>query len=810
MLMLKRRTVASPPLVSESIGNPKRQRGRSSDLAYASGYGSIRSLSAKCSRIKFFVQRNRTATAWIAIGVTIWLAQALPTASAQSVGLPAPRLLTTIPMGGQVGTEVEITITGQNIDNASQLRFSHPSISAQPKLGTDGQPENNKYIVNIGADCPVGVHEASVMTRLGISTSRAFTVGDLPETMQVKPNVSLANAMPLQINAICNGVMSQKSVDHYSFEAKAGQRIIVDCAARGIDSKLYAVLIVADSKGRDLVVERRGGAIDFNVPEDGLYIVKVHELTFKGGPEFFYRLALREVNAAAKVNRLPSTSAVSTFSWPPVGLVEQAAAAEAEPNDDHSQAQKITLPCDLAGSFFPAADTDVFEFTATKGDVWWVEVGSARLGLLTDPSVVVQHVGVDDQGNETLTDVAELTDIASPVKVSSNAYSYDGPPYDAGSADVLGKVEIKQDGLYRLQLSDLFGGTRNDPGNVYRLIIRKAAPDFAVVAWALHMNLRNGDRNALSKPIALRQGATMPLEVVVVRRDGFAGEIELAMDGLPDGVTAGGLKIPSGKTKGIMLITADQGAPQGVSCATFVGSAQIGGEMVTRPCRLASMAWPVPNAWSEIPAPRLLADVPVSVSGSEVAPITIAARDQKVWEVTAGQKLTIPLIHMRRCQFSGETMGMKTFGAGFESMPQFDVPLTADSSEVVLDLAKLKTPPGDYTIAFYGSAVAKHRHNPNAIDAAKQSLDAVKAEAAEITVQAKTLADQAKVATGQEKAASEQAAHAAAANQTAAAAKVESATKRLTAVTNAAKPKDIVDIIVSQPIAIRVQPAETK
>ncbi len=117
----------------------------------------------------------------------------------------------------------------------------------------------------------------------------------------------------------------------------------------------------------------------------------------------------------------------------------------------------------------------------------------------------------------------ELSDIPSPVKLSSNGYAYDGPPYNAGSSDILGKLVIKEDGLYRLQLSDLFGGTRSEPGNVYRLIVRKAAPDFALVAWALHMELRNGDRNALSKPISLRGGATMALEVVAFRRDGFDG-----------------------------------------------------------------------------------------------------------------------------------------------------------------------------------------------------------------------------------------------------------------------------------------------
>jgi hypothetical protein len=36
------------------------------------------------------------------------------------------------------------------------------------------------------------------------------------------------------------------------------------------------------------------------------------------------------------------------------------------------------------------------------------------------------------------------------MKVTSNGYSYDGPPYDAGSPDVNGKFEVKEDGTYRL------------------------------------------------------------------------------------------------------------------------------------------------------------------------------------------------------------------------------------------------------------------------------------------------------------------------------------------------------------------------
>jgi len=728
---------------------------------------------------------------------------------AQSVCLPAPRLLTTMPMGGKAGTQVEITITGEHLDAADELVFSAPGLTATRKLDAAGNPQPDRYVVTIADDCPVGIYESRVMTRLGLSSSRIFSVGSLSEVVRQQPNTSLATAMELPVNSICNAVMSVRSVDHYVFEGRKGQRIIVDCATDGIDSKLAAVVIIADASGRDLLVERRGGVLDFAVPEDGRYVIKVHELTFKGGPAYFYRLGLWEQPVDTPIVRQPSTRPVHSFSWPPQDLPPQAALAEVEPNNDAARVQKITLPCDIAGSFFPAADVDVFEFEAKKGEEWWIEVASERFGLPTDPAMLVQHVSRSGDA-ETLTDVAEFSDIPSPVKVSSNGYAYDGPPYNAGTSDILGRLVIKEDGIHRVQLSDLFGGTRNDPRNIYRLVIRRAAPDFAVVAWALHMELRNGDRNALSKPIALRGGATMALEVVALRRDGFDGDIELEVTGLPDGVTAHGLKIPPGQSRGLMLITADQNAPRAFASAQFHGRAVIDGATVTRPCRLASMAWPIPDAWGEIPNPRLLADIPVSVSGMDFAPITIAPASTDVLEVTAGEKVTIPLRHTVRSEFSGATMQLKTAGAGFDRAPAFDVSLTADSSQAVLDLAALKTPPGDYLIAFYGSAVAKYRHHPEAVTAAEEAKRQAEQAVAGIEAEAKKLADEAQAAPVEKKDEAGKAVEAVAARQKAAAAALAAATEELKKATAVAQPKDIVDIVVSEPIAIRVKPAETK
>jgi len=650
--------------------------------------------------------------------------------SAQSVCLPLPRLLTMMPMGGSVGSQVEIAITGEHLDDVKELLFNHPGIVAKAKQNDAGQIEPNKFLVQISADCPTGLYEARVLSRLGISSSRIFSVDTLLELKQMAPNTSLSTAMEIQVNSVTNSVMTARSIDFYTFMAQKGHRYVVGCSSRGIDSKLDPVVIIADSQGRDIAVERRGDLLDFTASQDGPHLIKVHELTFKGGPAYFYRLHFQELAADAVLPRFASTRSVSAFSWPPTGLPANAVNVELEPNGV-SAPQKIALPCDLSGRFYPAADVDAFEFSARKGEVWWVEIASERLGRPTDPAILVQHV-TGEPGKEQLVDVVELLDIPSPVKPSSNGYAYDGPAYDGGSPDILGKISIPQDGVYRLQLTDLFGGTRKDLRNEYRMIIRKAAPDFALAAWSLHMELRNGDRNALSKPLALRAGATVALEVVAVRRDGFDGDIKLQLNGLPNGVSAQGLKIPAGKSRGIMLVTAQYDAPVALANLDFVGSATIDNQLVSRQVQMADFAWPIPDSWGEIPAPRLVSGLPLSVTNHEPAPMSIATRDRNVIEATAGSKVTIPLVLTKRMDFSGSTLQMKAFGDGMERLPPFNLSLDAVNSEAVIDLASLQLGPGEYSFAFYTGAVAKYRIKPDA--APQDTVDIVITEPISIRV----------------------------------------------------------------------------
>ena len=293
----------------------------------------------------------------------------------------------------------------------------------------------------------------------------------------------------------------------------------------------------------------------------------------------------------------------------------------------------------------------MFEFEAKKGRSL---VGRSRFRALriADRSGDARAASDPFRGDdEKLTDVAEFSDMPSPVKVSSNGYAYDGPPYNAGSCGH--PRQVGDQGRRSLSSATHRSIRRNTQRASQRLSAghSQGGPDFALVAWALHMELRNGDRNAVSKPLALRGGATMALEVVAFRRDGFDGEINLAMTDLPERGHGDGLE-NTGRT----IARPDAGDSQSecapcLGNAAFVPAAQIDGQEVTHPCRLASMAWPILDAWSEIPFPRLLADVPVSVSGFEFAPLSIAPPIDVIQAVTAGGKLTIPLFHTHAASF---------------------------------------------------------------------------------------------------------------------------------------------------------------
>jgi hypothetical protein len=662
--------------------------------------------------------------------------------------LPVIRLDTIAPPGGKAGSEVEVGITGADLDEAKSLHFSHPGITAEPK--------EKRFVVKIAPNVPPGVYDVRATGLLGISNPRAFVVGDLPQAAKAGANSTPETAIELPVDSVITGATTASVADYFKFTAKKGQRLLCDCDAGELDSRLAPVLTLLDAAGHELGTSRRGGLLDFTVPADGNYLLKVHDLAFAGGPDYFYRLALTTAphidfvfppcgkpgekgkftlygrnlpgSIPANVNgddgkplekleaeidvpttgdphvdglRNPAAAALDGFSYrlsSPhasnaifIGFANEPVVVELEPNSKPGEAQKITPPCEVAGQFFPAGDADYYTFDAKKGEVWWIETISQRFDLPTNPFVLIQRDTADVQ----------------------EAYGADtnigGIRFSTASNDPVVRFEAKEDGTYRVKVCDLFGNSRNDPRNVYRLVIRKESPDFHLAAVAEPPPEKKDDRKADPYSILLRADGTTAIKVIAFRRDGFAGEIELHAEDLPAGVTCQPTKIAAGANEGVVLLTSTEKPDRWAGSIRVIGKAKLGDKELVREARGGAVCWTVADANVDAVRPRLARDIPLAVSAAEPAPVSVAATEDKRWEIPSGGKVEIPLKVTRRGEFK-EALKLKPTGApGLDTAKEIDVAAGASTTMATIDLATLKIPSGEYTVYFQAQTKGKFR-----------------------------------------------------------------------------------------------------
>src|SRR5207248_1297174 len=164
-------------------------------------------------------------------------------------------------------------------------------------------------------------------------------------------------------------------------------------------------------------------------------------------------------------------------------------------------------------------------------------------------------------------DVKELYDTDSDIG---------GAQYKTATRDPSGRFEVEADGGYRIEVRDLFNTSQADPRLVYRLSIRKEAPDFRLVAVAQPPPSRDKDaKEALVWTPLLRRGETMPIKVMALRRDNFNGDIDLKIENAPAGVTANAAKIERDKGSALIMLTATENATAWVGPLKIVGKAKI-------------------------------------------------------------------------------------------------------------------------------------------------------------------------------------------------------------------------------------------
>ena len=766
--------------------------------------------------------------------------------------LPAIALTGVFPPGARAGTAVEVTVAADFDDDLAELRFAHPGLFARPAVDEAGKPQPKRFVVAVAPNVPPGVYDVRAVGRFGISSPRAFVVGDVPETVEKPGNESPGGATEVAVDSVVSGACNASAVDHFKFDAKAGQRLLVSCAARDIDSRAEPVVVLTDAAGRELGRSRTGGVIDFTPSADGQYLLAVHDVTFRGGPGFFYRLSVstgpyvdfvlppagvpgakgkfvlygRNLPGATPVERMtvdgkalgqlpveielpPADAAV--FGQRPgalaaargyeyrlrtdrgvsnpvfIAYTDSIPLAEGD-NDDPAKAPKLAAPSTVTGQFFPQRDRDWFTLEAKKGDVWWLEVLSHRLGAVSDAFVLVQRVTKNEKGETKSTDVQEVND---------DGASAGGADYNTASRDPLYRLEAKEDGVYHLQVRDLFNTTRDDPRLAYVLSVRKPTPDFQLVVAPVRTSPGDLPPNPL-----LRRGGAVPLRVIALRRDGFNGEIRVSVEGMPVGVSCAGATIPAGSSAASLVLTAAEGAAAWAGPLKVVGKADVSGAAVVREARGAVVF--AGDGTNEAVRSRLTTDFAVAVSGSDLSPLAIEPAEAKAHEAPAGGKVAVPLKLTWRTPGSGK---VKLKAAGhplFDNAAEAQVDANAAAANVEFDLNRHKLTPGTYTLYARAEAKVKYVRNPEALKAAEEAQKNADKTAADAAAAAKAAAEILTAAKAATDAAATKAAEKTVADADVAAKQAEQLKTEAAARAKELAAKDVDGVFYSGPIVVKV------
>lgn len=583
--------------------------------------------------------------------------------------LPQARLLTIYPPGAAIGGSAEVTVNGPDLDELKELRFSNPGIIA---TNTGG----NKFSVAISTNVNEGIYEARAIGRFGASNPRLFVVDHLPQVSDASTNQNLSGAQELPLNTAVFGRATASAADYYRFKASANESVTLICHAEQIDSRLQPVLILSSANGKEVGRARTGGILKFKAPATGDYTLKLHDVQFRGGEEFWYRLAAHSGDKAVGIT--PTSLASATVDLPSVGIPETVE------NDTPARAMKIEPPCDIRGEFFPQRDVDWYEFECKTNKVFWIEVISHRLGLATDPLLVIQRVSKNEKGEEKIEDTQEVYDTDS---------NPGGAEFNMTTRDPMRRLEAKE-GIYRIQVRDLFNH-KSDSSRIYRLIVKEDAPDFALVAAPVAPPPLNRDlKEATPWGLFLRRGDTIPIRVFAYRQSGFNGDISLSVENLPAGVSSAPAFIKAGANTATLMLQSTDGA------APWTGPIRVLGDK-SKTARGAAIRWHVADYNNEFVQSHLTQELVLAV-GAEPTPIAI--RQTNIIEAIAGAKVSIPLSVTRRGEFN-QPIKFRVFT---EPVKEFEIDGKATNAVFELDLNQSKLAPGQHWFPIHATSPGKY------------------------------------------------------------------------------------------------------
>ncbi|MEM7234657.1 MAG: hypothetical protein AAF517_20935, partial [Planctomycetota bacterium] len=665
---------------------------------------------------------------------------------------------------------------------------------AVPLLDPESVP--GRFVVTISPDVPPAAYEVRVVGRFGVSNPRRFVVGARAEVEEKEGNNTAEQGQVVTLPVVINGRSGGNSdLDYFKFTARKGERLFVECVASQIDSKLDPVLTLTDPRGVEVIrsgrFERGNASLDVTLKHDGDYVLEVRDFLFAGSNDHGYRVAIhrgpridfvfppsakpgtktkftvygrgfkdaapvegitangrplqkREIEMVVPkpsgdlislaIPNLPSSGAnldgfaLRLDSLAPeaesafVGFAENPVHLEKEPENGDSQ--KVEVPCEVAGQFATRGDVDIYRFSAKKGEAFQIDVVSHRIGVAADPYMIIQSVkGSGDK--ETFQDIKRIDDMGGA--------SFAGNAFPTANDDPAFRFAVPADGDYRVVVRDLHGEARGHPSLIYRLRIRRDAPDFKIFALSpvapLDKDKKKNTPRASS--LLLRAGATTKVHIFAIRQDGFNEAIDLRIDGLPKGVTARLRPIAKGQTAVDISLDSAEEVADFDGTIQIVGTSKLGDRAIEHRARSAGVTWGAGNGRGIVS--RLSDSVRLAVRGFEKDSLGFGLPEARV--VSRAGNLKFPVKLLKRHALKGKTAVSIAGLPGNVGVKEVQIDEKKDTVELTIT-ANEKAPPGEYEVFLWARGQVAYRRHVDLADAAKKKHEELAGETKKLDEQA--------------------------------------------------------------------------
>ena len=454
----------------------------------------------------------------------------------------APVIREAVPPGAQRGKSVKVVLKGDGLTATSKL------ISEIPGSVTRLTGADYSFLVELKPDAAVGLYPIRVVNEEGLSNLVLFSVGTLPETLEVAESAmepkgkrdgagdTRETALPLKWPLTVNGTLDGPDVDYFALDIRTPQKLVIEVDARRAGSALDPAFEVEDAQGKVIAKadDSPGCGVDARLEvsftRPGRYYVRLHDSKYSIQDASFYRLKVGQWQFADTVFPLgaprglkanltlaggnlggPRAATVAMPADKPVALVQvegsaslPLAVASTEGEVDPSAAPGGALRNSLwvNGRLDKPGAVHDYRLAVEPGQSWLVELAGRAAG----PTLADAFVTVYGPGRKKL---ATRNDVAS----AALALPFTVP---AGVQEVTISIE------------ELLGRGGDQYG--YRMRVSRAPADFVASVATPFINLPAGGT------------AVIP---VAIQRRGYDGPIKVSVENAPPGVSIAGGHIPS-------------------------------------------------------------------------------------------------------------------------------------------------------------------------------------------------------------------------------------------------------------------------